>query len=168
MLSSKHQPALPVECPVYPAARHANSGDLLAESSFQRVVPGDEAEAHPAVNHGEASAGELGAADQLAAKAAAGFDRGPVAAALGGHGAADAVDLAGLQPMDQIAWGADAAFAKVLRVAALDEDLLAAVHGAFRLQTEALLSHVAAAPSHQFLVEPGCTVMRNLPVQTDG
>lgn len=119
------------------------------QSAGPYVVPGDEAEAHAVVDHGEVAARELGSADELATEAAAGFDGSPTAAAVRCN-------------------GADAALAEVFCVAALDEDPLAAFHGVLHLQSEACLSQIGAARSHQIFVEPVRAIMGDMPVQPDG
>jgi hypothetical protein len=97
-----------------------------------------------------------------------GLNGSPVAAPVFCHGKADAVDLAGFQCLHKVARGADATLAEVLRAAALDEDLLAMLDGAFHLEAEACLSQIWAARSHQFLVEPRCAIMGDLLVQSYG
>ena len=65
----------------------------------------------------------------------------------------DAVDLADLRSLDEVAQGPDAALAEVPRVAVLDQGLLAPFDGPHQLQPEACLSQIGAALSHQFLCQ---------------
>src|SRR5690606_9049792 len=103
MRRSEAEPALSSKAPVHPAIAAGETRDMAAEMLFERGRPGDELEAEPVIDHGEAARGEretlaVGAGDIVALNRAverkAGFSRQPVA---------QRVEFAPPQGLDQIA-----------------------------------------------------------------
>ena len=74
----------------------------MADMLFECGPPENEAEADTVVDHGEPAAGKPGRADKLAGDVVAGNGRPPFPSTLGGERLAGAVDIAGLQPLEQV------------------------------------------------------------------
>src|SRR5262249_21500370 len=153
------KPALPAERPLDTAASIAHdAGDVLADLLFEDGLPGHELEAEPVLHHGEASAGERGDTRKAAGDIFAGLAWGVGQAALGRHGLADTLHLAGLKPGDKVLRGANTAVVQSRGMALIDKALAAALHSVGDFAAEANFRKRCPVGRCQFPVEPGCAI----------
>src|SRR5690606_29174941 len=166
MRRSEAEPALSSKAPVHPAIAAGETRDMAAEMLFERGRPGDELKAESVIDHGEAARREretlaVGAGDIVALGGAiegkAGFLRQP---------AAESLEFAPAQRLDQVAAENDPAM--LPRGQSLTHQMLGAfLHSLTDLGPETTCGQRSRIARQGLPVEPGRTRRRNLALQIE-
>jgi hypothetical protein len=135
---------------------------------LERGPPGHEAEAQPVIYHGEPAAEKLRRTDQLAADIVAGNGGPPFPSTLGRERRAGTLDVADLEPLDQVSRCSDPAVAKVRGISLVSQPSPAPIQCRLHLSAEPLIGQDGALPGRQLAVKPGGAVVAGLLLHAHG